>query len=380
MDVIDENEMESIHERIFLQYGKDCFNRLDPNVAVENQFRVSALWTSLTQMLQVKPPVVLATSVRSIRAFPHTLKRKKCAVVIMDQHLVDLFGLLTLPIVVNCKDIRVLATLFKIYAERLRLTHRDYDADVYHSLYFHTMRQVGELSHFPRQWHQGELLCRGQWLFTIGHELVHGIILSEPSLERGLDEWLESMRPDLEDEVERIASGGSNDDGLRNSELQRIYATIGVQNLTNRQQVSQILPTAIKEKMDNAGFRQEVICDWHAASITSAEMAHWCSVPTSHAACGLALIQLGVLEHLDDNTRGESNSRRHKLRDKIMRFIILRVLLELTSDASQQGLIARAFGDIASAYVDTYEDALFNDWSIPGQSYVDRLGLVRRQP
>jgi len=367
----------NLKERLAIEFGDDCFVGVSPELALENEVRVSALWNHLGQQLGADLPARSRPEViRTSRAFPHTRWTSQSVSVVFDQHLVDIFSEMTRPMVIpSCPEELAAAYMALVLADRLSLAGRNAVAGVFGGIFNAAQRDFRDVNVLHRgAWEQGEMLVRGQWQYTVAHELVHAILHHASFLER-LDTELSGIEPDLMDELENF-TGCASDDTLKREPILRFFAfTHGISEQDPRRAVS-ALKEMVSDRLSEPRFRQEVMCDWLGARATAVEMLRWAPHPIGLAICGLSLIHLATIKLLDSYSEESSRQSRDHLGEGALRLVVLRSLLYIRPPAPEAGgyLVSRAFGDVTSAYLETYAFALSINWGLTIEAIVDGPG------
>ena len=359
----------NLKERLTIEFGDDCFVDVSPDLALENEFRVSAMWRHLGEQLDAELPArSRPVVIRTTRAFPHTRWTSRSVTVVFDQHLIDIFDAMTRPIVMPACPQELAATyVMLILSERLWLAGRGAAANVFSGIFNIAQRDFRDIIGapvYPKAWQSGEALVRGQWFFTVGHELVHAILHHANFLDR-LDGELSDVQSDLMAELKNFA-GDSRDDPLRREPILRFFAhTHGIRDEDLSGAVS-ALTEMVADRLSEPRFRLEVICDWLAARATATEMLRFAPQPIGLATCGLALVHLATIKQLDSYSQGSAPPVRDHLGEGALRLVILRSLLFVRPPAAGGSgfLLSRAFGDVTSAYLETYASALRMDWRL----------------
>ncbi len=369
----------NLKERLAIEFGDDCFAGVDALLATENDFRASALWNHLGQQLNSDLPARLrAETIRTSRAFPHTrwARTSQSVSVVLDQHLIDIFANMTRPMVIpSCPQELAAAYVALLLAERLTLAGRSAVADVFGGIFNAAQRDFRQLSVLHRgAWQQGDMLVRGQWLFAAAHELVHAILHHASFFDR-LDGELRGIEPDVMAELENF-TGAGRDDTLKREPVLRFFTyAYRIREQDPRRAVS-ALTAMVSDRLSEPLFRQEVVCDWLAARATAREMLNWAPHPVGLATCGLSLVHLATMKQLDSYSQGSSLHVADHLGQGALRLVILRSLLYVRPPAPEESgyLVSRAFGDVTSAYLETYAMALRINWDSAIEEVAEELG------
>lgn len=373
----------NLRERLVIEFGDDCFAGVRPELDMENEFRVSALWNQLEQHLGAELPArSRPTVIRTTRAFPHTRWTSRSVTVVLDQHLVDVFTDMTRPMVMpSCPQELATAYMALGLAERLQLAGRHPVADFFGGIFNAAQATFQDLVELQRgAWQQGDMLVRGQWHFTVAHELVHALLHQEGFTERLGDE-LKAIEADLVMEVGR-STQLTPETTLEVAPLLDLFAYAHQTPRDDRLGTATALTQALAERLSDPRFRQEVICDWLAARATAVQMLHWVPLQVGLATCGLSLIHLATIKQLDSYARESSGRSRDHLGEGALRLVVLRSLLCLRPPAGASSeQVSRAFGEVTSAYLETYAAALRTNWrsAIAEAEHHSRWGM-RSQP
>ncbi|GAA4398901.1 hypothetical protein GCM10023168_05440 [Fodinibacter luteus] len=296
---------------------------------------------------------------------------------VLDQHLIDIFEDMTRPMVIpSCPQELAAAYMGMVLAERLSLAGRNAVANAFVEIFNAAQKDFRDVTALSRgAWQQGDMLVRGQWLFTTAHELVHALLHHANFLDQ-LDDELGRVQSQVLIELGNWVPAAN--DSLKREPILRFFAYAHGDRTQEPRQTASALTEMASVRLSEPRFRQEVICDWLAARATAAEMLHWTPYPIGLATCGLALIHLATIKQLDSYAAESAAASTDHLGEGALRLAILRTLLYLRPpDPESSGhLISRAFGDVTSAYLETYAMALRITW----RSAIDEIveALARR--
>ena len=238
------------------------------------------------------------------------------------------------------------------------------------------------------QWDQGDTLGRGQWLFTLAHELAHKV-LTDDAVRTEWDVAYDVLAQAAIDEVASLTSDRADGGVDPPRDEFRIGPFLSLWNTILTGPDGRFVDQG---PVDHAGFlrakmydpptREEMLCDFYAAIAVRSVMARYTIPPIALATCALAIAGLGLLQYLDAAAR-EAPSANAKLSDAITRLFMLRGSLcaLLRSEGASEETVreaSRAMGDVVRVFGETFLVPLYINWALlPAMLFEDAATVAQ---